>query len=75
MRENKIKIHIETGNLFFDNENFNESIYDFLLAQLNTTKKLIPIEFKNSDKYENYVIEYFDVIKSKIDDKYDMLTH
>ena len=28
IRENKIKIHIETCNLFFDNENSNESIYD-----------------------------------------------
>ena len=45
MRENKIKIHIETGNLFFDNENSNESIYDFFLTQGHPNKKLMPIEF------------------------------
>ena len=27
--ENKLKIHIETGNIFFNNLDTNESIYDF----------------------------------------------
>ena len=31
MRENKLLIHIESGNVYFDNFNTNESIYDFLL--------------------------------------------
>ena len=49
MKTNKIKIHIESGNLFFDNVNSNESIYGFFLAQLDSTKKLIPVEFEISD--------------------------
>ena len=75
MRENKMKIHIETSNLFFDNENLNEIIYDFFLAQVDPTKKLMPIEFEISDNYQNYVMEYFNAIKSKNNDKYNMLTH
>ena len=55
IKTNKIKIHIESGNLFFDNVNSNESVYDFFLAQLNPTKKLIPVEFEISDNYENFV--------------------
>ena len=26
---NKLKIHIETGNIYYDNNNTNESIFDF----------------------------------------------
>ena len=48
----KIKIHIETGYIFFDNVNLNESIYDFFYAQPDKTKKLILIEFQISDTYK-----------------------
>ena len=32
-RENSLLIHIETGNVYFDGYNTNESIYKFLLSQ------------------------------------------
>ena len=32
-RENKLLIHIENGNIYCDNLNTNESIYNFILAQ------------------------------------------
>ena len=31
--ENNLSIHIETGNIFFDNFNTNENFYDFLMNQ------------------------------------------
>ena len=40
MRENKLMIHIDTGNIYFDDFNTNESFYNFLLAQQDTSKKL-----------------------------------
>ena len=75
MKTNKIKIHTESGNLFFDNVNSNESIYDFFLKQLDPTKILMLVEFEISNNYGNYVLEYLDTIKNKNDDKYDMLRH
>ena len=39
-REKMLSIHIETGNILFDNYNTNESIYDFLLRQQDETKKI-----------------------------------
>ena len=33
MRENKLVINTESGNVYCDNFSTNESIYDFLLAQ------------------------------------------
>ena len=40
MRENKLLIHIESENVYSDNFNTNESIYDFLLAQQGYEKKI-----------------------------------
>ena len=33
--QNKLKIHIETGNIFFNNLDTNESIYNFFQKQEN----------------------------------------
>ena len=39
LRENIRFIHIETGNILYENYNTNQSIYDFLLRQQDETKK------------------------------------
>ena len=36
-----LSINIETGNIFYENYNTNESMYDFLLRQQDDTKKII----------------------------------
>lgn len=33
-------IHIETENIYYDNSNTNESIYDFILANKMTAKNV-----------------------------------
>ena len=38
MKKNKLKIHIDTGHIYYDNTDTNESIYGFLLAQEDNTK-------------------------------------
>ena len=39
LTENKMKINLETGNIYYNNTNMQETIYDFLLAQQDETKK------------------------------------
>ena len=63
------------GKFFFDNVNSAESIYKFLLAQQDTSKKLLNIAFKTSDNYDEYITNYLDAIENINDDKYDMLTN
>ena len=41
LTENKIIIHIETGNVYFDKRNTNESCYYFFTTQQDKKKKLI----------------------------------
>ena len=38
LRENMVSIHIKTGNIFYENYNTNEAIYNFLLRQQDETK-------------------------------------
>ena len=38
-RENMLSIHIETGNIFYDNYNRGESIYKLLTRQQEDTKQ------------------------------------
>ena len=35
LEDNKLKIHVETGNIYYDNNDTNESIHNFILAQAN----------------------------------------
>ena len=38
---NKLQIHIETGNIYYDNQDTNESIYDFFLNNKIQIKGLL----------------------------------
>ena len=72
LAKNKIKIHLETGNIYYNNINMQKSIYDFLLAQQDETKKLMD--------YETDLSDYFDFYLNKIiipisNDKDGMDTH
>ena len=35
MTQNKLSIHVETGEIFYDNHNTGEKFYNFLLSQQN----------------------------------------
>ena len=42
MTNNSLSIHIESGNIFSQNFNTNEDFYNFLLAQREEIKRIIP---------------------------------
>ena len=53
--QNKFKIHIKTGNLFFNNLDTNESINNFFQKQENIEKVNIYCDkFTFTDSYEDY---------------------
>ena len=57
LAKNKIKIHLDTGNIYRDNTNLEESIYDFLLAQQSETKKLLDYENNFTGDFNFYINE------------------
>ena len=60
--ENSLSIHIETGNVYFDGYNTNESIYEFLLSQQDETKQKIHTTLSYSDTFSNYIRNFLDDI-------------
>ena len=68
----KMKIHLDTGNIYYNNLNMRESIYSFMHAQQDETKKIIDFDFDINDDFEFYLNE---VIAGLTDDKFDINTN
>ena len=45
MTENRLSIHIESGDIFYDNHNTGENFYSFLLSQQNDEAAFVPKKF------------------------------
>ena len=73
--ENKLEIHIETGNIFFNNLDTNESIYSFFQQQENQSKAKINFESRFTDSYEDYFDWLVQGLKGNEDRKYGVLTN
>ena len=72
LSKNIMKIHLDTGNIYCNNLNMRESIYSFMHAQQDETKKVIDFDSDINDDFEFYLNE---VIASVTDGKFDIDTH
>lgn len=75
MKDDKLKIHIESGDIYFDNFNTGESIYDFLKMQQNEEKANIDHDFYYNKSYNDYFKEYLNNIDGQTNALYDYLTN
>ena len=69
MQSNNLKIHIETGNIYYDDKDMNESIFDFIQNQQNPAKGIIKHNFEFSSNLRNYykwIINEFDAVEIMI---------
>ena len=60
---NNLKIHIETGNIYYQDRDTSESIFHFIQNQQNITRGLIKKDFKFSSDYKDYyqwILNQFD---------------
>ena len=69
LQRNKMKIHIESGQIFIDNQITGESLYDFLRAQQDLTKKILKVNVAITNDFDYYVKE---VLANITDDRYNM---
>ena len=75
LERDNISIHIDSGDIFINNQNTGESIYDFVLNQQDQKKKQLPIDFSYDDDYTDYITKYLPSINEVDDDKFDVLTN
>ena len=54
LQSNDLKIHIETGNIYYQDTDTNESIFEFMKNQQDTSKGLINTYLKFDGSYKSY---------------------
>ena len=54
LQSNDLKIHIETGNIYYQDTDTNESIFEFMKNQQDTSKGLINTYLKFDGSYTSY---------------------
>ena len=64
-----MKIHFDTGNIYYNYMNRRESIYSFMNAQQGKTKKIIDFDLDINNNFEYHLNE---VIVGVTDDKSDI---
>ena len=67
MTSNKLSIHGDTGDIFYENHNTGESFYNFLIAQQNEQAPFIPKKLSYISGFEAFSLD--DV------EKYDLYAH
>ena len=68
LQKNKLKIYLESGEIYQDNINPGESLYNFLRGQEDVFKKLLNVDINLSGGLEYYIRENQDGVT---DDKFD----
>ena len=72
LRKNKMKIHVESGKIFYDEKSTGESLYDFLKVQEDVKKKELKIEIPVQNDFTTYVRE---ILTNIVDNDYDLQTN
>ena len=74
LHSNDLKIHIETGNIYYKDDDTNESIFEFMKNQQDSSKGFINTNLKYEGSYNNYfqwVLNGFDPYEKN---KFDLLS-
>ena len=75
LEDNKLKIHTETGNIYYDNNDTNESIHSFIFAQENPISGEIDHAFTFDRNYTTYFQWLTDAFNESTKNKLDILTN
>ena len=72
MINNDLSIHVESGNIFYQNFNTNENFYSFLMAQQGETISIIPKRIFYHYSFEKYINKYLPSFSIDDAEKFDL---
>ena len=75
LEDNKLKIHTKTGNIYYDNNDTNESIHNFILNQANPINGEINHNFTFDRDYPTYFQWLSDAFSESKKNKLDLFTN
>ena len=73
MTQNKLSIHVESGDIFYDNHKTDENFYSFLLSQQNDEAAYVPKKFSYNDTFEKYITSFLQNFSIDDQEKFDLL--
>lgn len=73
MTENKLSIHVESGDVFYNNHNTGENFYNFLLSQQNNSVAFVPKKFSYRRDFESCISNFLQAFSVDDQGKYDLL--
>ena len=73
MTQNKLSIHVESGDIFYDNHNTEENFYSFLLSQQNDEAAYVPKKFSYSNTFEKNITSFLQMFSIDDQEKFDLL--
>ena len=75
MTNHILSIHIETGDIFYNDFNTKENLYNFLLTQQGEIKQFIPKRISYHYSFEKYTHSYFPSFSLEEIHKLDLLSN
>ena len=75
MKENNLSVHIKSGDLYYNGTNTGESIYDFVLAQNDFSKKIVKEKLYFAGTFEDDLSEFLAGFNAEADAQLDTLTN
>ena len=73
MTQNKLSIHLESGEIFYDNHNTGENFYSFLLSQQNGEAAYVPKKISYRNSFEAYISSFLQSFSIDDQEKFDLL--
>ena len=61
MTQNKLSIHVESGDILYNNPNTEENFYSFLLFQQNDEAAFVLKKFSYKDIFEKYISSFYKI--------------
>ena len=75
MTNNRLSIHVESGDIFYNDFNTQKKFYNFLLPQQDESKQFMPKRISYHYSFEKYVCSYLLSFSIEEIDKFDMLSN
>ena len=72
---NELPIHIESGDIFYQNFKTNENFYNFLMAQQNDETANVPKRISYHHSFENYMKNFLPLFSLDDVDKFDLYSN
>ena len=73
MTQNKLSIHVESGDIFYNNHNTKENFYSFSLSQQNDKAAYVPKKLSYSNFFEKYITSFLQNFSIDDQEKLDLL--